>query len=172
MGVDFDFPPLVSLGAGSFLLVVNFDPVTNLTQLAAFRSKYSVPQGVRMFGPYKGNLSNGSASIELYKPDPPQIPPHPDAGFVPYILVDRIKYADSTPWPTNADGLGASLQRISPVDYGNDPVNWKAEAATAGRHNSTPRLGPPIIITQPQNQTITVGTSVTFTITADRKSVV
>ena len=169
-GVDFEFPPSVSLGAGSFLLVVNFNPATNLTQLAAFRSKYNVPLGVQIYGPYKGNLNNGGASIELYKPDPPQTPPHPDAGFVPYILVDRIKYADSTPWPTNADGLGASLQRISPVDYGNDPVNWKAEAATAGRHNSTPGLGPPIIITQPQNQTITVGTSVTFTITASGAS--
>jgi hypothetical protein len=36
------------------------------------------------------------------------LPPHPDAGFVPYVLVDRVDYADVLPC-TAADGAGASL---------------------------------------------------------------
>ena len=29
----------------------------------------------------------------------PQLPPHPDAGFVPYILVEEVMYRDASPWP-------------------------------------------------------------------------
>src|SRR4030095_3672497 len=98
--VDFNFPMNVSLAPGAYLLIVNFDPNTNTTQLAAFRGRYDVPPAVPIFGPYRGGkLQNGGASVELYKPDPPQSPEHPDAGLVPYIFVDRVKYSDSLPWP-------------------------------------------------------------------------
>ena len=139
-GVDFNFPLNVILPASGFLLVVNFDPATNATAVAAFRSKYRVPAGVPMFGPYGGKLDNGGESIELYKPDPPQLPPHPDAGFVPYVLVDRVAYTDQLPWPVEAGGRGASLQRRISADYGNDPINWKADPPTAGQSNSTDRI--------------------------------
>ena len=58
-----------------------------------------------------------------------------DAGFVPYILVDRVKFRDSAPWPSQADGRGATLQRKTGTAFGNDPVNWKADAPTPGRDN-------------------------------------
>lgn len=125
-GVDFVFPLNKSLAPSATLLVVNFDPGTNATQLAAFRSKYGVATSIQIFGPYDGKLDNKGESIELYKPDTPQTPPHPDAGFVPYILVDKVKYSDLAPWPTEPDGTGASLQRKNPSEHGNDPVNWKA----------------------------------------------
>jgi len=59
-----------------------------------------------------------------------------DAGFVPQILVERVAYDDDAPWPANADGAGASLQRIVSRDYGNDPMNWRAALPTAGRPNT------------------------------------
>jgi hypothetical protein len=55
---------------------------------------------------------------------------------VPYILVDRVRYQNAAPWPTNANGTGASLQRIASSNYGNDPVNWGYGAPTAGRTNA------------------------------------
>jgi len=57
-------------------------------------------------------LKNSGGTIELYKPDPPQSPAHPDWRYVPYILVDRVNFNDKVPWPTGADGGGYSLQRI------------------------------------------------------------
>jgi hypothetical protein len=131
--VTFSFPANVTIPANAYFVVVSFDPGTNAAALAAFRSKYSVPGAVPVFGPYLGKLNNASDSIEIHKPDAPQQPPALDAGFVPYILVDRIKYADLPPWPTAPDGTGASLQRINDLAYGNDPVNWTSGNPTPGR---------------------------------------
>ena len=116
--MDFDFPQGVSLPAGGRLLVVSFDPVLNPVQLAAFRSKYGVDGTIPIYGPYVGKLANGDDKVELYRPD------NPDAGFVPYVLADRVHYHDIAPWPPLADGTGGALQRVSLAGYGNDPTNW------------------------------------------------
>jgi hypothetical protein len=92
-------------------------------------------------GPYSGKLDNAGETIELWRPDPPQSPSSPDAGFVPQILVERVAYDEDAPWPTYADGAGASLQRLIAAHYGNDPVNWKAALPTAGRANILAPLG-------------------------------
>jgi hypothetical protein len=135
--VNFTFPPGVTMTPNSYLLVVNFDPVTNATQLAAFKSHFNIPAGfTTIYGPYGGKLKNSGASVKLYRPDGPQEPPHPDVGFVPYILMDKVSYNDTAPWPTNADGFGSSLQRRHRKEYGNDPINWFAQAPTPGRTNS------------------------------------
>jgi hypothetical protein len=54
---------------------------------------------------------------------------------VPHVLVERVKYYDSAVngWPTNADGGGATLQRVKPEEYGNDPINWVAAVPSPGR---------------------------------------
>jgi hypothetical protein len=130
-GVDFTVPQNTFLAAAAVALVVSFDPA-NATQLAAFRTKYSVPATVAVFGPYIGRLGNGGDEVELYKPDPPQGPGQPDEGFVPYIRVDKVNYSDVAPWPTAADGTGQSLQRRNNTAFGNDPINWQAAAPTAG----------------------------------------
>ena len=96
--VNFDFPTDVSLAPGRCLLLVNFNPTTNLSQLAIFQNRYGVPASVPIFGPYGGGkLKNSAGSVELYKPDPPQTPDHPDFRYVPYILVDRVNFSDSFP---------------------------------------------------------------------------
>jgi hypothetical protein len=132
-GISFDFPPNVTLPAGGFLLLVNFNPVENPTKLNAFRTKYDVPASVPLYGPYGGKLDNGGETIELYRPDTPQLPPRPDAGLVPYALVEKVKYDDESPWPLAPDGSGQSLHRHSPSSYGNDVVNWFAASPTPGR---------------------------------------
>src|SRR5205807_9133219 len=109
--IDYAFPASVSLPAGGFLLVVGFDPATNAAALANFRMKYGVAANVPIYGPYSGHLNNSGETVELYKPDPPQSAPHPDAGFVPYILVESVTYSNASPWPAGADGTGMSLQR-------------------------------------------------------------
>ena len=130
--VDFDFPPDTVLPPGSHLLVVSFNPASDPVALASFRARQNVSPLVPILGPYRGLLNNAGENVELYKPDPPQLPPNPDAGFVPYILVDRVNYSDESPWPVEADGAGPSLQRIDVAAYGNDPVNWAAAPPTPG----------------------------------------
>lgn len=160
-GVSFNFATNQTLAAGARLLVVGFNP-TNTALLNTFRARYGTNGTV--VGPYTGLLSNTGETIELWRPDTPQAPPHPDAGFVPQLLVEKIAYTDTSPWPANADGFGASLQRVVAADYGNDPANWIAAAPTAGGTNVSPDL--PAITLHPQNRSAYAGESVTFTVAA------
>lgn len=127
--VSFQFNTNHALPAGGYLLVVGFDPATNGAALADFRAKYG-PNGT-LLGPWSGRLDNAGESVELVAPDNPQTS-GPDLGLVPYVLMDQVSYTDLPPWPANADGLGASLQRVNFAAYGNDPANWIAAAPTAG----------------------------------------
>ena len=143
--VDYEFPTGTILEPGGSLIVVSFDPVVDTNALAAFREHYGVTNGLVIYGPYRGKLDNGSDNVELYQPDAPRMPPDPDAGHVPYVLVERVKYADIDPWPTAADGMGASLQRVSLSGYADDPTNWVAAAPVFGVTNSNPVLLPPTL---------------------------
>jgi hypothetical protein len=136
-GIAYTFPQNVTLPAGGCLLLVSFDPVIDQPALAEFLNRYQLTNPVSLFGPYAGHLANSGESIALYKPDSPQLSPHPDAGFVPYILVDQISYSTASPWPTNGSGTGSSLQRLVPASYGNDPANWFVGAHTAARPNTS-----------------------------------
>jgi hypothetical protein len=163
-GITFTFPTGAVMAARSYLLVVSFDPVANPATLSAFRTRFSVDASTVILGPFKGRLSDEGESIELYKPDPPS--PAPDAGFVPLILVDRVNYGITEPWPEAAAGGGASLQRRVASNYGNDPLNWKAEPPTAGRTNQPAGLMPPVITSQPDDCVVAAGASVTLSVAA------
>jgi hypothetical protein len=124
--VDFDFPIGTIIQPGDYLLVVGFDPVNNPAALAAFRSAYLLDPGVRLLGPWSGRLANDSEDLELRRPG------EPDTNDVPYLLVERVRYRDTAPWPVEADGTGYSLQRLTDNEFANDPVNWVAAAPTPG----------------------------------------
>jgi len=66
--VDYTFTNDVWLAPGATVLLVNFDPVTNRTQLADFRSRYDVSSTVGIYGPYRGKLDNSGESLQLYRP--------------------------------------------------------------------------------------------------------
>ena len=132
--IDFDFPSGSQLAAGAKAIIAPIAP-------ASFRARYTVPADVQVFGPYTNVLDNAGDSLQLFKPDPPQTPPHPDAGYVPYILVEKIDYLPSAPWPVAADGMGVALQRQDPATYGNTAANWTPDApATAPGVTAT--IGP------------------------------
>ena len=135
--VAFNFPPNTSIPANGTIVVVSFNP-SDTALLNAFRAKYSVQAGAVILGPYSGKLDNSSDSVELARPDPPQTVPGPDFGFVPYILVDKVKYFDTAPWPLAPDGTGQSLNRVTLGNYGNDPVNWTAATPSPGPQGANP----------------------------------
>ncbi|HKX61025.1 MAG TPA: lamin tail domain-containing protein [Verrucomicrobiae bacterium] len=126
--VDFDFTSGTSIDANSYLLVVGFDPVGNPAALASFRSRFNVSSSTPIVGPWSGRLANDSEEIELRRPDEPNLAD----GEVPYVLVERVRYFDTLPWPADADGTGRSLQRVSDNQFGNDPINWTAASPTPG----------------------------------------
>jgi len=137
--VDYDFPMGTTMAAKSYLLVVNFDPTTNATELAAWRTRNNVSGSVPILGPWQGKLDNSAESVELRQPDGPE----PGSGVVSYPLVERVKYEDGTPWQPAADGFGPSLQRNPAGAYGNDPGSWVAAGKTPGgpyTGGATPRI--------------------------------
>ncbi|MDP6082685.1 MAG: lamin tail domain-containing protein [Verrucomicrobiota bacterium] len=134
-GAAFEFPNDFKLPPGGYVVLIEFNPTTNPDKAASLAKRHGIPEDVPILGPLRGQLANGGDTVSLYKPDPPQGLQHDDAGFVPYILVDQVIFSDTVPWPGDADGLGASLQRTSGTVFANDPVNWKAAAPNPGRAN-------------------------------------
>src|SRR5207302_7133429 len=54
-GVTFSFTN-TSIPGGAYVLVVNFDPVANPAQLAAFQGRYGLSPSIPIYGPYAGKL--------------------------------------------------------------------------------------------------------------------
>ncbi len=127
-GINYTFPPGVSISAGERILVVRTDP-------EIFRVIHpTIPAGVQVFGPFiNSKLENDGEKIELSRPSNPE-----PGGFVPYIRVEQVNYSDGThpigndPWPTTADGEGNALSRTSETGYSNDVSHWTAAAPTPG----------------------------------------
>jgi hypothetical protein len=117
-GLGFTFPPGVELPAGGFVLLTAADPDT-------FRAQSGVPAPTPIFQYFK-KLDNHGETITLLAPA------SADASGTPYCAVDRVDYRASAPWPVIMNPLDASLQRIDPGAYGNDPGNWRAAAPTPG----------------------------------------
>ncbi len=131
--VTYAFPANTVMPAGAVWVVVNFDPANNPGTAAAFRAAFAVPETVQLFGPIEGSLPNDTARIVLARPDVPEPATAPTPGFVPYITVDDLRYSDRLPWPTAADGGGASLQRAEWDSPGNRPGAWTSAPPTPGR---------------------------------------
>lgn len=117
-GLGFDFPTGTTMPPQGLALLVGGSPAT-------FRTRYQVPATVAIFGPYPGALQDNGEGLALERPDAPR-PDAKGAPVVPYVVVDAVRYRDQAPWPLNAAGQGASLERIRSDVYGNDPANWRA----------------------------------------------
>lgn len=152
-GIDFDFPPHLSLPANGFLVVVSFDPRADLAALHSFRAQFGLDANTPIIGPWRGALNNAGDRVRLLKPDPPQAPPSPQAGLVPYVLVEEVAFAPRAPWPAEAAGTGLALQRLDAAHFSADPINWFAAPPSPGdldtdndglpdRWELTHRLGP------------------------------
>ena len=143
--VEFTFPPETSIPGNGSIVVVSFNPNVDVDLVASFRSKYNINSSVPLVGPYKGNLDNSGDTISLYLPEVPQT-----NGTIPLVLVDRVHYRDSAPWPTDPDGMGQALQRKNLFAYGNDPTNWTAAGPSPGS-DFVPGGNVPTITSQPSN---------------------
>ncbi|MDF7825738.1 lamin tail domain-containing protein [Pontiellaceae bacterium B12227] len=133
-GISFQFPDTnVALAQGQIMLLVR-DTITP----AAFRTTYSISNEVQVFS-YTGKLANDGETLTLRAPDEP-VQTGSNAGEVAYIIIDQVAFADTAPWPTEADGQGRSLERISSEAYGNDVSNWAISSQNGGSPGLAPQL--------------------------------
>jgi hypothetical protein len=124
-GAAFTFPTGTVIAAEGFLVLVGS---TNITT-AAFRASNGVPAPVPILN-HAFDLQNDGESLRLRKLNP-------DPGD-PLILVDRVRYNNKAPWPTEADGTGLSLERFPANAFGNEPWNWRTgtPGGSPGRANT------------------------------------
>jgi hypothetical protein len=130
-GLELIFPPdpPLTLGPREHLLL--------LKDRTLFESRFTVLVPVTILEWGAGNLSNAGEAIQLSRPGELN-----DDGIRSWICVDRVAYSDGTqhddfpagldPWPTEADGQGLSLTRISTERYGDDVSNWRADIPSPG----------------------------------------
>jgi len=124
---NFVFPAGVALPAGGYLVVVPTDP-------AAFRLASGVSAATIVVGPYGGELDNSGGHLRLLKPL--------GGSAEAYVEVDRVRYDDREPWPSEADGHGMSLERIRPTHYGNEVFNWAASTTSGGTPGASNTVTP------------------------------
>lgn len=126
---DFDFGPAHSLAPGATMVLVGFDPA-NPTAAAAFRARFGLAADVPLIGPWAaGNvLPDAGGLVRLWRAD---ASPADDPTHVPRMVEDQANYSPLPPWP-DAAGNGASLWRLRPAAWGDDPASWRADAATPG----------------------------------------
>src|SRR5437867_1200806 len=86
---------------GGFLLLARNRPA--VARLAGIREE-------EVAGPYLGKLSNHGDRVVLAGPDGKE--------------VESVEYGQDGAWPARADGLGASLQRVSPRAPAGRPGSW------------------------------------------------
>ena len=109
-GIDFELQG--RLGPGALLVIANTTP-------ELFRARYGMDPGSLVLGPFAGKLSDGGETVRLRAAD---------GGAV----VDEVTYDDIGPWPEDADGKGASLNRIDLAPDSNQATSWIAAAPTPG----------------------------------------
>ncbi|MFM1768214.1 MAG: hypothetical protein RJA22_743 [Verrucomicrobiota bacterium] len=119
-GLDYALNTNLVIPAGGLLVLAAGNP-------DEFRAKYAVPAGVPVVGPWLGSLQDSGERLRLERPDVP------DTNGTGHIVVEELRYNDRAPWPPAADGGGASLQRLEPFTYGDDPASWIAAQPTPGR---------------------------------------
>ena len=128
-GVRYKFPKDITLKPGQYAVVSSVAP-------AVFRERYGLPESVRVFGPFEGALSNGGERVSLLRPDEPDT----EAGetIVPMLEVDSVRYKDGPKWPQDADGDGASIQRVKDSVFGDEPKSWKSSGRAGGTPGDLP----------------------------------
>ena len=124
-GVTYSFPTGQTLAAESALVILPFDPnaASNSALLASFQATYGVTNTSLLLGPYSGILDNSGERIRLLCPDEP---PTEETNYYPMLTLDEVEYSPSAPWPTDAAGTDASLERSLPAAWGDSSTSWSA----------------------------------------------
>ncbi len=147
--VTFDFgtvaPSLRILPPGGRIVVVE--------NLGGFASRLEPGATPVVAGAFSGNLSNSNEQLIVRAADG--------------TIIKQFTYRDSSPWPAEADGSGASLVLNNPFSNPNHALasSWHASPPVAPAR-PTPAPPAPLVATQPKGQTVLFGNGATLTASA------
>ena len=118
-GVEYKFPDYNEANPkASFLKSferILLSPVSEVNLRLAYPT---IPEGIRVFGPWNGSLGNGGESIQLEN----------NSGTV----ICELDWDDNGRWPKEADGSGHSLSLRNPNRFIDDYRNWTFSARSGG----------------------------------------
>ncbi len=123
-GVSFTIPEGTKLAPGADLALAR--------DASALKARFGASEAV-LIGDFEDFLDNSREAIELVD--------------VTNAFVDGVEYHDQPPWPVEADGLGASAQRLCMTAPGRDPLNWIGGEPTPGAANFRSSCPPPVFRT-------------------------
>ena len=130
----------VEIGNTSGATVPLYDPANPVEHLEGVGDRFQFPMGVQLTGydcaaagarhhhagpvPVQLRGAGLGGDLQLHRragqrhrhPGVEEAGSTPEAatGYVPYIVVEQVKYNDSAPWPVAADGLGKALAGSTP----------------------------------------------------------
>ncbi len=93
----------------------------------SFRATFGAK--ARLVGQYRGRLRGSGELVRL-------------VGADGHAVTD-VRYATQPPWPTDADGKGASLTRADPTRDADDPGAWIAAPPSPGAYSAEPKKAAP-----------------------------
>lgn len=111
---------------GRFLAVSSLETTADL-----FRQKHSLPMSIPVIE-YAGRLDNAGERLVLGRPTTAVTTA---SGNLQWKArpIDVAAWLPVVPWPAEADGGGACLERIDPTLPGDDPSAWRAAAPSPGK---------------------------------------
>lgn len=112
-GLAFTFP------SGSYILPRQH--VVLAKDLLAYRAAYGSNAPLPL-ATYTGVLRNDGETLTLLRPDP---------ATGQEVVVDRVRYESTPPWPAAANGTGSALQLIDPAQDHTRPANWFSDYRAA-----------------------------------------
>ena len=112
-GLAFTFPSGSYIRPGQHLVLAK----DVLAYRAAYGSNAPMPLAT-----YTGVLRNDGETLTLLRPDP---------VTGQEVVVDRVRYESTPPWPPGANGTGSALQLIDPSQDRTRPANWFSDYRAA-----------------------------------------
>jgi len=111
--ISYAFPSNVVVAPGEYFVVAKAP-----ADMVAFYGGSGAFTNRNPFGPFNGNLSDHGGAIRLRN--------RQDS------IVLEVDYADSSPWPGTADGVGRSIVLARPSLGENNPAAWRASDRSGG----------------------------------------
>ena len=126
-GIEYEFPASTRAAAGEIFVLAR-DPV-------AFRRVHG--DVGRVLGPYRGALNNDGETLRVK-----------DAGPGHPATVDFLRYGDRGEWPTEADGLGYSIELtdVTPTRDNDLGRYWRRSTAIGGSPGTVEGVTPEQIL--------------------------
>ena len=162
--IEFSLPTNIVVPANGLLVLVGFDPTTDPVALQAFRQRWNTPSGTTILGPYSGSLDHKAGTLRILRPLSLSVDEVSGLSRLIEQTVDEMAFEDEEPWPTLADGQGASLHRrsLNPAALHGD--DWGAGLPSPGAADAA--LAPPVIVSAPRGKEATLGQTLTLSVTA------